>query len=243
MGFFRTKGRQNLIHLFLGLCLGWPSAMASTKEDKGKELYLSYGCALCHGKEGDGHGVNAQKSNPPPTNFHLIKAYLHGFDKDSIRRSIHNGIKEDNSIMPAFEDIPPEDLDQIIDYLRSLQQGKDIMISKAWVQAMPPSQKVSAGYMTVTNNTPQETVLVSVSTDIAGACEIHQMSHINGMMKMARISNVPIPAKGHLTLEPGGFHIMLIDLRKPVNKGDIVPMTLHFQDGSSILVKADVRDE
>ena len=103
--------------------LGW--ADTPTVEDQGKELYLSYGCALCHGKNGGGDGISSQKFDPPPTNFHNPKAYLHGSDRDSIRRSIQYGIKEDNSIMPSFEDIPPEEIDQIIDYLKSLQKKSD----------------------------------------------------------------------------------------------------------------------
>jgi len=112
--------------IILLLCLFWGSARAmadaAALEDKGKELYLSYGCALCHGRNGEGNGINSQKFNPPPTNFHNSKAYLHGQDKDSIRRSIQYGIKEDNSIMPSFGDIPPDELDQIIIYLQSLEK-------------------------------------------------------------------------------------------------------------------------
>jgi len=93
-------------------------------EMKGRELYLSYGCALCHGRNGDGHGINSQKFDPPPTNFHNPQAFLHGHDRDSIRRSIQFGIKEDSSIMPAFEDIPPEEIDEIINYIQSLQKEK-----------------------------------------------------------------------------------------------------------------------
>jgi mono/diheme cytochrome c family protein len=107
------------IFLFFLFCA---SVLADTAEDKGKEFYLSYGCALCHGKNGDGHGINAQKFHPPPTDFHNPKAYLHGRDKDSLRRSIQYGIKEDNSIMPTFEDIPSDELDKIISYLQSLQK-------------------------------------------------------------------------------------------------------------------------
>ena len=119
LGFFSRR-------LSLIFCLFWgcekAGADTGTIVDKGKELYLSYGCALCHGRNGDGNGINAQKFNPPPTNFHKPKAYLHGQDSNSIRRSIQYGIKEDNSIMPAFEDIPPDELDRIIDYLQSLQK-------------------------------------------------------------------------------------------------------------------------
>jgi len=119
--------------------------------------------------------------------------------------------------------------------------SKYIFVSDAWVQAMPPSQTSSAAYMTITNNSSKEAVLISASSDIAGAVEIHQMSEMSGMMNMAMVSNIRIPALGKVALKPGGFHIMLINLKKPVNKGEIVPITLHFQDGSSIMVNADVR--
>jgi mono/diheme cytochrome c family protein len=113
--------RTILILFFLLWGCGYAGAEANAVEDQGRGLYLSYGCALCHGREGDGHGINSQKFDPPPTNFHDLKAYAHGAGRDSIRHSIQYGIKEDSSIMPAFEDIPPEELDQIINYLQSLQ--------------------------------------------------------------------------------------------------------------------------
>jgi periplasmic copper chaperone A len=119
--------------------------------------------------------------------------------------------------------------------------SKYIFVSNAWVQAMPPSQTTTAAYMVIVNNSSREAVIVSASSDIAGATEIHQMSDMNGMMNMAMVSKIHIPALGKVALKPGGFHIMLINLKKPVNKGDIVPITLHFQDGGSIMVKADVR--
>jgi mono/diheme cytochrome c family protein len=112
--------------IFLLFFLFWNGGKAgadtATLNDKGKDLYLSYGCALCHGRNGDGNGISSQKFDPPPTNFHNPQAYLHGQDKNSMRRSIQYGIKEESSIMPAFEDIPPEELDQIISFLESLQK-------------------------------------------------------------------------------------------------------------------------
>jgi len=111
--------------LFLLFCLlcSCEIARGQTSIDQGKKLYLSYGCALCHGWSGNGDGIKSQAFDPPPTNFHHLKGYLHGSDKDSIRRSIQYGIKEDNSIMPAFEDISPEELNQLISYLQSLQKN------------------------------------------------------------------------------------------------------------------------
>lgn len=119
--------------------------------------------------------------------------------------------------------------------------NKDIFVSNAWVQAMPPSQKITAAFMNITNNSNKEAVLVSVSSDIAGAAEIHQMSEMNGMMNMSMINELRIPALGKVVLQPSGFHIMLINLKKSADKGDIVPITLHFQDGSVVVVKAQVK--
>ena len=123
-------------------------------------------------------------------------------------------------------------------YAHADELGKNISVSNAWVQAMPPAQTTTAAYMVITNNSKQEAVLVSASSDIAGAVEIHQMSETNGMMHMAMAANIHIPALGKVSLKPGGFHIMLINLKKSVNLGDIVPITLHFQDGSDIVVNA-----
>jgi len=112
--------------VILLFCMLWGCGRAwadtAVSVDKGKELYLNYGCALCHGWDGRGDGINAQKFNPPPTNFHNPQAYLHGTDRDSIRRTIQYGIREDNSIMPAFEDIPPDELEEIIAYIQFLQK-------------------------------------------------------------------------------------------------------------------------
>ena len=119
--------------------------------------------------------------------------------------------------------------------------SKDIFISKAWVQAMPPSQTTTAAYFTVINNSQKEAVLVSASSDIAATAEIHQMSDMKGMMNMAMVSNIHVPAMGKISLQPGGYHIMLINLKKPVKKGDMVALTLHFQDGTSIIVNAEVK--
>lgn len=115
-------GILTLVLLVLWGCgNSWADTAAAA--DKGRELYLSYGCALCHGRDGDGHGINSQKFDPPPADFHDPEAYIHGWDRNSIRRSIQNGIREDSSIMPAFEHIPPEELDEIISYLQSLQKN------------------------------------------------------------------------------------------------------------------------
>jgi copper(I)-binding protein len=119
--------------------------------------------------------------------------------------------------------------------------SKSIFVSNAWVQAMPHSQKISAAYMTIRNNSNKEIIIISASCMIAGSTEIHQMNDMNGMMHMSMRASLHIPAQGKVTLRPGDIHIMLINLKKPVNKGDIVPITLHLQDKGSIIVNAQVK--
>jgi copper(I)-binding protein len=95
--------------------------------------------------------------------------------------------------------------------------------------------------MTITNNSSKEIIITSVSSGMAGATEIHQMSETNDIMHMAPVSNLHIPIQGDVKLKPGGLHIMLINLKKPVKEGDIVPIRLQFQDGSFIAVHTEVK--
>lgn len=92
-----------------------------SSQEVGREVYLSYGCAVCHGKNGDGKGMSSQKFNPPPADLRDPKAYRFGNSKGNIRMTIINGIKEENSIMPAFKDMDEKDLKALIDFLISLQ--------------------------------------------------------------------------------------------------------------------------
>ncbi len=120
--------------------------------------------------------------------------------------------------------------------------SKSVLVSDAWVQAMPPSVPNGAAYMTIANNSFNDIVLVSVSSEIAGVTEIHKMSEMNGMMNMAPVSSqLRIPALSKLLLQPTSVHLMLINLKKPLHKGDIVPITLHFQGGGTVVVNAVVK--
>jgi len=123
------------------------------------------------------------------------------------------------------------------------QEQQDVIIQDAWVAALPPSQTVTAAYLTVDNLSNEEIVLVSASTPVAGITEMHRMSHENGMMKMGMLKNVKIPAGAHLKFEPGANHLMLINLKKPVLAGDSIPITLNFKSGKSITVNAQARVE
>lgn len=122
-------------------------------------------------------------------------------------------------------------------------EDMDIVVTKAWVAALPPVQSTTAAYMTIENKGKDKEVLISVSSPTAAAAEIHQMSMDGGMMKMAMLKSLTIPAKGKVVLAQGGYHIMLINLVKPLKKGDIVPIYLKFDCGCTVEVKATVGND
>ncbi len=98
----------------------------------------------------------------------------------------------------------------------------------------------SAAYMRLVNNGSVADALVGASTDVAKVVEIHNMTMENGVMRMFPVEQIEIPAGGTAELQPGGFHVMLIDLNKDLNAGDTVDLTLKFASGKEINVAAPV---
>jgi len=119
----------------------------------------------------------------------------------------------------------------------------EVTVSDAWVRGTVTGQKVTGAFMQLTS--PTATSLVSVATPIAKIAEIHEMKGDGGMMKMKAIGRLPLPAATAVELKPGGYHVMLFDLKQPLVEGDIVPLTLTFEDSagrkSTLEVKASVK--
>jgi copper(I)-binding protein len=121
------------------------------------------------------------------------------------------------------------------------EPGKNIIVSHAWVRAMPPSVKNTAAYMTIENRTRAELVLQSAGADVARIVEIHRMEQVGDMMVMKKVDSLRIPAGERIALKPNGFHLMIIGLLRPLEEGETIPLVLYFADGSSVTVKAVVR--
>lgn len=102
-----------------------------------------------------------------------------------------------------------------------------VSITDAWVRATNPGQEVGAAYMTFTSK--QDMVLVSVESSVTDSVEIHNMTMENGVMKMRMLEKLPLKAGEPYKLAPGGFHLMLFDLKKPLTVGDQVSFILHFK--------------
>ena len=112
--------------------------------------------------------------------------------------------------------------------LFTLNAMADVTISDAWVRANVPGQSVGAAYMTL--KSPQDTTLVYIESTAAGVVEIHSMSMNNNVMKMRKLEQLPLKAGKVEKLAPGGFHLMLFDLKKPLKTGDKAKFTLCFKD-------------
>lgn len=101
----------------------------------------------------------------------------------------------------------------------------------------------SAAYMMLHNHGTADDAVVGVSTDIADAAELHlSMMGDDGTMKMVQQEKLDLPADGELELKPGSYHIMLIGLKKDLNVGDEITVTLHFQNSEDITLTIPVKD-
>lgn len=117
-----------------------------------------------------------------------------------------------------------------------------IHVNDPWVRATVPGQKVAGAYMEIVADSAAK--LVGVSSPLAGSAEVHSMKMENGTMRMRRIEVLELPAGKPVKLAPGGFHVMLFDLKQPLSPGDKVPLTLVFESGGrqqKIAVTAEVR--
>jgi periplasmic copper chaperone A len=115
-----------------------------------------------------------------------------------------------------------------------------VHISHPWSRATPHGAAVAAGYLVVENrgSATDRLVSVSVPADVAGRAEIHEMAVQDDVMKMRPLPRgVEIAPGFTVKLEPGGLHLMFLDLKRPLAKGDRVKGTLTFERAGSIEVE------
>ena len=120
----------------------------------------------------------------------------------------------------------------------AINANADVLVSDAWVRANAPGQSVGAAYMSLTS--PQDSNLFAVESPAAGSVEIHSMTMTNGVMKMRMLENLPLAAGKVEKLAPGGFHLMLFDLKKPLKAGEQVKFKLSFKDKDNKITQQEV---
>jgi copper(I)-binding protein len=118
----------------------------------------------------------------------------------------------------------------------------DLVISQPWTRATPGGAKTGGGFLTIENKGSAPDKLIGASADGAGKIEVHEMTMNDGVMKMR-------PVEGGLTIDPGktvklapgGYHLMMMDLKAPLKQGDKLPLTLQFEKAGKVAVTLDVQ--
>ena len=118
--------------------------------------------------------------------------------------------------------------------------AQNVSVQSAWARATVQGQKATGAFMTLTA-TPA-TTLVGVSTSVAGVAEVHEMKMDNNVMQMRALPDgLPLPAGKAVALQPGGYHVMLMDLKLPLQKDTIIPLTLRFKDAKGVESSLDIK--
>ncbi|QEP44865.1 copper chaperone PCu(A)C [Ectothiorhodospiraceae bacterium BW-2] len=122
----------------------------------------------------------------------------------------------------------------------SLNEG--VSIQHGWVRAVPPTSRMSAAYMQLQNHATEEDHLVSATSDVAKVVELHNVRKHSGMMEMYQVKSIGISGGSTTELKPGSYHIMLIDLVKPLKVGDQISLTLNFMNGGAQTITLPVKE-
>lgn len=124
---------------------------------------------------------------------------------------------------------------------RSAGEKVTLLIERAWVRAMPPSQANTAAYMTVRNEGEASLRIVGASSEPEARVEIHRSREVAGMMTMERLNSVVLEPGQLAQFAPGGMHFMMLGLNKMPVPGEQVKICLRFDSGASACTYAEVR--
>jgi copper(I)-binding protein len=117
----------------------------------------------------------------------------------------------------------------------------DLQVRHPWTGATPPGASVAAGYLEIRNSGRQPDRVVGASTPAADGVEFHVQRLEGEVLKMRQVKDFEVPARERLTLRPGGSHLMLVGLKKPLAKGERVPLTLRFERAGEIQIELEVQ--
>jgi copper(I)-binding protein len=115
-----------------------------------------------------------------------------------------------------------------------------IEIDTPWARATIGTARPGSAYVTFRNTGDLPEELVEISTPAAAHPEVHEMTHEGGVMKMRPAGPLEIPPGEEVRLEPGGMHIMLMQLRQPLEEGERIPITFIFGEAGEITVSAPI---
>ena len=118
--------------------------------------------------------------------------------------------------------------------------AQNVDVKNAWVRASVQGQKATGAFMQLTASQP--TTLVGVASPVAGVAEVHEMKMEGDVMRMRALSQgLPLPAGKPVALTPGGYHVMLMDLKATLPKDSTIPLTLTFKDAKGVESRVELK--
>jgi periplasmic copper chaperone A len=118
----------------------------------------------------------------------------------------------------------------------------DLVITQAWSRATPGGAKIAGGYLTIENKGIAADRLIGGSAEVSDKIQVHEMAVNNGVMTMRPLDKgLTIEPGKTIKLAPGGYHLMLMDLKSPLKQGDKVPVTLEFEKAGKVKLSLDVQ--
>ncbi len=116
--------------------------------------------------------------------------------------------------------------------------AQSVDVRDAWARTTVPGQKASGAFMKLTAK--EGTRLVGASSPVAGVTEVHEMKMEGDVMRMRAVTALDLPAGQTVELKPGGYHVMLLDLKLALRKDSSIPLTLVFKDAKGVESKLEV---
>lgn len=123
--------------------------------------------------------------------------------------------------------------------LAALAQTAAVKVEGAWARATVQGQMGTGAFMSLTAK--EGTTLIGVSSPVAGVAAVHEMKMEGDIMKMRAMPVLDLPAGKKVDLKPGGFHVMLMDLKAPLVKDSTVPVTLLFKNAQGVQSKLELK--
>ena len=123
--------------------------------------------------------------------------------------------------------------------LAAMAQTAAVKVEGAWARATVQGQMGTGAFMSLTAK--EGTTLIGVSSPVAGVAAVHEMKMEGDIMKMRAMPVLDLPAGKKVDLKPGGFHVMLMDLKAPLVKDSTVPVTLLFKNAQGVQSKLELK--
>lgn len=120
------------------------------------------------------------------------------------------------------------------------EAGDSISVAEVWGWSPTPDR--GAVYFMVENTGDEADRLVAAASDAAGVVQVHETTMVDGTASMAEVEGVDVPAGGSVTFEPGGYHVMLMEISEPLEVGSSIDLTLTFEGAGDVDVTAEIRE-